>query len=247
MHSKEFVNTQLRQQKKRVASKQKKFLFFDLEMTGRNPKTDHIVQMSWYLTDDNGVGLFRRSYVIIPNGYVIPEEVVQIHGITTEVATKYGKPLEWVLSKFLKSWDDSWAVVGHNVWHDYRFLRKATKETFGKDISFKRMFDTCQLSTKFCQCRDKHGHLKSPSLQELFYTLFGSEYPSAHDAGIDTLACCRCFWELADRGVIAPDWHHTISGIKKVKQQQAQSAASKTRNKRNGGVKKQKSPAGQCF
>jgi len=179
--------------------KMKKYLFIDMEATGLNPQSDHIVQLSWYLTDDLGVGLYRRSFIISPDGWVVPEGAVRIHGITTEAAARYGKPLGWVLTRLVASWNECWTVVGHNVWHDFKFINKAVRDVTGKAVTRKHLFDTAQLSTEYCQLKDSFGHLKTPSLQELNYVLFGEEFDRAHDASIDTLVCCRCFWELVDR------------------------------------------------
>jgi DNA polymerase III epsilon subunit-like protein len=81
-------------------------LFFDTETTGtpRNynaPVSDssnwpRLVQLAWIMADDKGNVLKRKSVIIKPDGFVIPNNVSAIHGITTERAKQEGLPLRLV-------------------------------------------------------------------------------------------------------------------------------------------------------
>lgn len=72
----------------------KDICFFDCETTGvpaKGLKWDadfmqfpQVVQLAW------SVGDKEKSYIIKPDGYEIPEETTEIHGITTERAIARG-------------------------------------------------------------------------------------------------------------------------------------------------------------
>ena len=74
------------------------FLIFDTETTGlpRNynaPLTDsdnwpRMIQVAWQLHDTYGNLLHSKSIIVKPDGYTIPFNSVQIHGITNERATE---------------------------------------------------------------------------------------------------------------------------------------------------------------
>jgi len=74
------------------------FLIFDTETTGlpkkwKAPISDvdnwpRMVQLAWQCHDIEGNFLFAKNHVITPDGYTIPEDVVAVHGISTEIARK---------------------------------------------------------------------------------------------------------------------------------------------------------------
>lgn len=74
-----------------------RYCFFDTETAGlpKNfsaPTTDvdnwpRLVQLSWILTDER-----KEVFIIRPDGFTIPEEASNVHGITTERASESRKP-----------------------------------------------------------------------------------------------------------------------------------------------------------
>ena len=83
------------------------FLIFDTETTGlpRNynaPISDldnwpRMVQIAWQLHDDSGALLHHDSIIIKPEGYTIPFNAVQIHGISNERANEEGLDLKTIV------------------------------------------------------------------------------------------------------------------------------------------------------
>ncbi len=73
-------------------------LFFDTETTGLpprgapidDPRQPHLVQLAAMLADDDGRVLFAMSEIIRPDGYSVPEQASNVHGITTEIAEAVG-------------------------------------------------------------------------------------------------------------------------------------------------------------
>ena len=87
------------------------FLVFDTETTGL-PKIENapvsdvdnwprLVQLSWQLHDALGALVEYHNYIVKPDGFVIPIDAKMVHGISTEHAMKYGKPLNEVLDLFM--------------------------------------------------------------------------------------------------------------------------------------------------
>jgi len=74
----------------------KSYLIFDTETTGipknyKAPITDlnnwpRLVQIAWQHCDNSGNILSNSDYIVKPQGFTIPEDTVNIHGISTEIA-----------------------------------------------------------------------------------------------------------------------------------------------------------------
>lgn len=192
-----------------------KILFFDTETTGvparyNAPCTDtdnwpRLVQLGWILSDGQGNVLEQGDLIVRPDGFVIPEEVSKIHGITQEIAMEKGIELAQVISQFQNSLAKADIVAGHNVPFDIHivgaeFFRLG--ELFAlKRIECMKALDTMKSSTNLCKIQGAYGY-KWPKLIELHQFLFGCSFESAHNAMADIEATKKCFFELVNRGVM---------------------------------------------
>ncbi|MCD6544713.1 MAG: hypothetical protein J7K34_09415, partial [Flavobacteriaceae bacterium] len=101
------------------------YLIFDTETTGlpknwKAPITDvdnwpRCVQIAWQLHDEMGKLIEHQDYLIIPEGYNIPYDTEQIHGISTQLAQEQGKSLAEALQLFNDALSKTKFVVGQNV------------------------------------------------------------------------------------------------------------------------------------
>jgi len=187
-------------------------LIFDTETAGlplyRNaPGTDtrawpRLVQIAWLLCDEGGKTVRRECFVIRPDGFAIPPDVVKVHGITTSAALRSGVPLRTALDVFGQDAARSSTVVAHNMAFDGGVIAaECTRVGVANPLSGIPSICTMEASVGFCGIR-RPGGLKWPTLAELRRVLFGSVYPGVHDAGNDAAACARCFFELKRRGII---------------------------------------------
>lgn len=64
---------------------------FDLETTGRDPRTARIVTAALIIVNGRGEELQRREWLVDP-GVEIPQQASDVHGITTEKARAEGRP-----------------------------------------------------------------------------------------------------------------------------------------------------------
>ncbi len=191
------------------------FLIFDTETTGL-PKNDNapltdfdnwprMVQLAWQIHDENGRFVENHNYLVQPDGFVIPIDAKVVHGISTEHAMKYGKPLNEVLDLFMISAAKAKYLVGHNINFDLNVLGCEFLRC-GRENPLRRwqIIDTCTEKTaEFCQFPGgKGGKFKLPRLGEFHHLLFGEDFDSAHNACADVEATARVFLELIRRGVL---------------------------------------------
>lgn len=200
------------------------FLIFDTETTGlpdwRNPSDaehqPHLVQLAMVLLDADLQERASVSLMIKPEGWTIPEEVAKIHGITTDIATRFGVP-ERTAAKLYASmlYTTGAGVVGHNVKFDLRIMRIAllragyTKEQLdGREVE---AFCTMTKCTPILNLppTDKmraagFNKPKTPNLGECIKHFFGEELEGAHDAMVDVRACMRLFRHLRTQPVAEP-------------------------------------------
>lgn len=190
------------------------FLIFDTETTGlpRNynaPVTDldnwpRMVQIAWQLHDKHGKLLHHDSIIIKPEGYTIPFNAVQVHGISTERANVEGQDLVKVLRDFALVVNDSAYLCGHNIEFDINiiaaeFLRCGLPNFFEGRVRFDTKSD--QTTNYCCIPGGKGGKFKWPTLSELYVKLFDNSFEEAHNAAFDVQATARVFFELLKRGI----------------------------------------------
>lgn len=95
---------------------------FDLETTGPNPHTAHIVTASLILVAPDGEVLRHGEWLADP-GVPIPEEAAAVHGISTEHAQEHGLPLKQVVYELASAlgglFADGVPVFAFNASYDF--------------------------------------------------------------------------------------------------------------------------------
>lgn len=165
-----------------------KLLIFDTETTGlpksrssaesRANNWPHIVSISWVILDSDTDKIEKeRNYYIKPNGWAIPEESTNIHGITEEIARQNGSDLLDVMVEFVGEKCDAW--VAHNLEFDINVVVNAVLW----DLKFQfppipqRKFCTMLLSKSICKLPGNYKNsYKPPKLKELYNYVF-KKYP----------------------------------------------------------------------
>ncbi len=189
-------------------------LIFDTETTGlprdyNAPLSDsdnwpRLVQLAWQLHTPEGKLVNRGNLIVRPDGFTIPYNAVQVHGITTERAKRDGIPLNDVLADFLIDLSRANYVMGHNIGFDINIvgaeLIRAQHDE--KQLTQKPFIDSKDDGTDFCKLPGgRGGKFKWPNLTELHEKLFGVKFEEAHDAAYDVDATARCFFEMVRIGV----------------------------------------------
>jgi DNA polymerase-3 subunit alpha len=185
------------------------YIIFDTETTGLPKRynapisdTDNwprAIQIAWQLHDKWGKLIEHQDYLIQPEGFDIPYDSEQIHGISTALAEEEGIALEDVLQKFNHALEKAEFVVGQNVDFDLNIMGaefyRASKNT---PLNEMPVLDTCTEKTaQLCQIPGgRGGKFKLPTLTELHEFLFKEAFNEAHNATADVEATTRCFLEL---------------------------------------------------
>jgi DNA polymerase III epsilon subunit-like protein len=197
-------------------------LFFDTETTGL-PKSweakisevdnwPRIVQLAYSLYKPDGTLVQEFNHIVKPDGFEIPEEATEVHGISTEQALEAGEPIADVIKKFIEAYNVSGALVAHNMQYDYKVLgaemiRANTYPTKRTERGLLK-FCTKDIATPVVKipgpvwAKKKGQPYKWPKLEELHRFLFKEDFEDAHNAQGDVRATARCFFELVRRGDI---------------------------------------------
>ena len=185
------------------------FLIFDTETTGLPKRWDapvsdsdnwpRCVQIAWQLHDELGTLLEHKDFLIYPEDYTIPYDAEKIHGISTELAKKEGKPLREVLEFFNEALAKTKFIVGQNVGFDINIIgAELYRLGLESELANLPVLDTCTEHTaELCKIPGgRGGKFKLPTLSELYHFLFEDHFEEAHNATADVEATARCFLEL---------------------------------------------------
>ncbi len=194
------------------------YLIFDTETTGLPKDKDapisasdnwpRCVQIAWQLHDEMGRLLEHDSYLIRPDGYVIPYESETIHGISTELALENGVELVQALEKFHAAVHQADYLVGHNLEFDLKIMAaEYYRLQTDNPLEGKPILDTCsEQSAGVLQIPGgRGGKFKLPTLTELHSFLFGEPFTEAHNATADVEATARCFLEMIRNSYFSED------------------------------------------
>ncbi len=195
----------------------KKVLFFDLETTGlvknKNSKepqefrypsyksnedydSSRIVQIGYIKFDDFDYDIVK------PDGFIIPDNVIKIHGITNEHANEEGIEIKKVMKKMKKVIEDVDYIIGYNVYFDvnvlmnelYRAGHKSTVNRINEIKKNKNILCVGELAKQYKCYKDS----SMPCQVNIYKELFGEELVNAHNAVHDILATIRIFYWFND-------------------------------------------------
>ena len=174
-------------------------LFVDTETTGfprsaadGDPSQPHLVSLAALLTDHAGNPLGFVESIIKPEGWTIPDDAADIHGITTETATRDGKPLAEVILSFMALLAQAKEIAAYNLKFDAAILRSALVRAKLPIALLAKPTQTCVMreAAEVMQLPTKKGTgFKNPNLREAYRHFYGEDFPDAHSATSDMLAC----------------------------------------------------------
>lgn len=194
----------------------KDVLFLDTETTGtpdRSAKWDtdfadypHVVQLAWLH------GCKVENHIIRPEGWEIPEDAKQVHGITTEYALEHGEPFAAVVDMLIADCHEAGLICGHNIHFDTGIIKANILRELGREyydandvetaLYKGKRIDTMRPTMKWVDARMANGRLKFPNLGELYDRCFPNETFEAHDALEDCKAVARCLPVLIENGLV---------------------------------------------
>lgn len=198
-------------------------LFYDTETTGlplfsepsEDPRQPHIVQLAACLVDlDTRLTIASMNVTVRPLGWVIPDEVAAIHGITTERASDIGIPEATAVGMFMELWRMR-PRIAHNEQFDARIIRIALL----RHVQEATVPDVCKAGPAHCtqalstpilklpptqkMLAAGRNHHKSANLREAYRHFTGKELVGAHDAMVDVQACMAVYFAIKRESVPA--------------------------------------------
>lgn len=195
-------------------------LFYDCETTGipdfkarsNDPSQPHILQLAGELHDDARQVVKSMDRIIRPDGWVVPQNIAELTGITQEKAMDLGVPIREAVDEFLALHGQCRHTVAHNDSFD-RWMLRIELIRLGMDAVADRWkeapaFCTCKAATPVCNLPPTEKMIatgrrtpKSPKLEEAFRFFMGHEPESAyHDAMNDVHATAAIFYRLQELG-----------------------------------------------
>jgi len=164
----------------------------------------HIVSLAAMLVNlDTKQVLQSINLIVKPDGWIIPQESIDVHGITNELANEVGLPESVVLGIYINLWRKCNLRIFHNTTLDNRIIRIALKrytpnlipDEVWKD---KELYYCTMMKSKSILKllpKNKWG-FKSPKLTEAYKFFTGKDLVDAHDAMADTMACMDVYWGI---------------------------------------------------
>lgn len=190
-------------------------LFFDTETTGiwqngldpLNPNQPHMVQLGAVLRDAHGKIYAELDTIVFPE-IDIPSDAARIHGITTEIADRFGVSRKNACLLFNDMVSLADRVVAHNLDFDKKIMKRAfLLESLNID-PFDKKEEICTMLSAIDVCRIpfKNGFRKSgfkwPSLNEAHMYFTNTPVENAHNAMVDVKACINVYDGLKALGII---------------------------------------------
>lgn len=196
-------------------------LFFDTETTGflargaspDDPRQPHLVQIAGVLMEEDATERACFSLIVRPP-VNIPAELVELHGISNEVAAACGVSPATAVAMWSNLARKADLLVGHNVGFDFAVMQTAWLRTQGEGAADswaithadRMRFCTMRAATSVVnlppspkmQAAGMHRP-KAPKLEECVRHLFGEELAGAHDALVDVRACARVFFHIRNK------------------------------------------------
>lgn len=192
-------------------------LAYDTETTGLplwndpsdDPRQPHIVQLAAALVDlDTRRTIASMDVIVKPDGWTIPDEVVALHGITTEHARRVGIDESLAVDMLLGLWEGR-TRIAHDESFDARIVRIALKR-YGYDSTMEawkaaKVECTQALATPILKlpptgkmrAAGRH-HQKSANLGEAYEHFTGRPLENAHTAMADVQACIAVYFAIQD-------------------------------------------------
>jgi DNA polymerase-3 subunit alpha len=187
-----------------------KILFFDTETTGlprdkrvlakdQEGNWPDIVSMAWMILDENKKLLKAKYCLVKPEGWIIPEDSIAIHGITQSQAEAEGVLLRPLLEEFQRDVLSCKYIVAHNLKFDKNVIDNAALWRAGRaPIRWMTCFCTAEIGKDLTRIPFPDGRgFKYPRLAEL-YTFLTRKLPSVelHNALFDTTLLAELFYHL---------------------------------------------------
>lgn len=197
-------------------------LVYDTETTklplwsqpSEHPDQPHLVELAAVLADTEkrqDIKVFNS--IVCPDGWIIPDDVSKIHGITTERALAEGEPEIEVTEAFLALAAKADVIASYGIDFDLRIMRIAmlragmAKTQIDEWKASHKFYCVQRACTPVCKlpatpkmiAAGRRNQAKTPNLGEAARIILGETLDGAHAAMVDVRATLRIAYALKDR------------------------------------------------
>lgn len=167
----------------------------DWKMPSESEHQPHLVQLAAHLVHVESRKVVQTIDLIIkPEGWVITQETIDIHGITNEHAMEVGIPEKQAL-EILLALCAGRKRVAFNTTYDNRIIRIATKRYCSEEVI--NAWHEGEYECAMIASRKIMGG-KQPNLAEAYKHFTGKEIQNAHSAIGDVNACMEVYFAVQD-------------------------------------------------
>ena len=152
-----------------------------------------IVQFGWIYLED-----FDYTYdikpeniltqIVKPDGFIIPEESIQIHKITNEISNEKGQSIKKCIKKFKNIFNEVDYIIGYNIYFDINVLLNELNRC-GMKNSIKKIKNLIINNKLLCigELASQYKGYKSgmPKQTKIYAELIGKNLENAHNAQYD--------------------------------------------------------------
>lgn len=175
---------------------ERELLAYDTETSGVDVETDRIVTaVLVYVVPGQEPEI--TSWLINP-GVEIPQEAIDVHGLTNECVREHGRPPAEVIPEILTAlrarWRPGVPLVGHNLTFDLSITDREAQRHCGDSLAvLGPVIDTLTID------RTVWKYVKGSGMRKLEPTCerYGVELKNAHDAEADATAAARLAWAIS--------------------------------------------------
>jgi len=164
------------------------FLALDLELTGLDPESDHIVSIGWVPIRQLRISLEDSAHYLVKSSKGVGQSAV-IHGIH-DYQVDRGLSLHEVLAELSARYADH-VIIAHHAVLDMAFLDKGMREHFGTPMNCETV-DTMLLEKRRLENKGLEIHRNSLRLASCMIRN-GLPVSRQHDALADAFSCAQLF------------------------------------------------------
>lgn len=148
----------------------------------------------------------EREYraLIKPDGWIMPPETAEIHGLTQAILMEKGLPVREALDVYNEAIAEGRVMAAHNSQHDAKMLRAELRRA-GLPDQFEAAPNLCTMRTLTDVCKIPYANgrkgYKFPKLSEAC-EFFGIEQQAQHSAYSDAMDCLQLMRRMKQIGVL---------------------------------------------
>ena len=157
-----------------------------------------VVQVAWIeMNARTGRVIGTENFIIKPDGFVVPADSTDIHGISHDYAAEHGVPFATAANVMAQAMSRCDCLVAHNARFDTSVLL-AECHRYNVRGAIDRLYALPRFDTMW-EGRKDLGLSKIPKLVDLYNTLHSSKVRQLHDALDDARLASKCMMTLLRR------------------------------------------------